>query len=79
MYIEWGVLVVFAGTIGGIFWKQKSGYGRFNTSVLVMTLVLFTASMAFFMGKIETQSFSNILFAVAGYIGGLLVPKEPNS
>lgn len=76
MSIEWGVLAVFAGTIFGIFWKQKEGYGPFNTSVLVLALVLFTASMAFFAGKFDTQSFSNILFAVAGYIGGLLVPKK---
>ena len=71
--MEWGVLIVFALALAGIFWTKTPGFGKFTTSVVILTLVLFVASMAFFMGKIEWQPLSNILFAIAGYAGGLIV------
>ena len=74
-----GIFLVFAATIFAIFKTKTPGYGIYNTSVLVLTLVLFVATMAFFLDKIDWQPYSNILFAIAGYVGGLLVPSQTSN
>ena len=70
------VVVIFGGSIFGVFWTKKQGFGRYTTSVLVLALVLFVASLAFVLGKVELQPLSNLLFAIAGFAGGLITEKE---
>jgi hypothetical protein len=70
------VVVIFGGSIFGIFWTKMPGFGRYTTSVLVLALVLFVASLAFVLGKVEWQPLSNLLFAIAGFAGGLITAKE---
>ena len=73
--IPWGVLVLFTVVISGIFLTKTAGFGKYTTATLVLTLVLFVAAMAFFTGRVEWQPLGNILFAVAGFAGGLITAK----
>ena len=66
-----GVLIVFGGTIIGIFRTKTPGFGKYTTSALLLTLILFVAAMAFVHGKVEWTPMANILFAVAGFAGAL--------
>ncbi len=79
LYLLIAVIIVFAGSIFGIFRTKTPGFGKYTTATLVLTLVLFAASVAFLQGKIELQPFSNLLFAVAGYAGGLVTIKASES
>ncbi len=69
------VSVIFGGSIIGIFKTKTPGFGRYTTSVLVLTLVLFVASLAFMLGKIEWAPLANLLFAAIGFAGGLVTTK----
>jgi hypothetical protein len=55
---------------------KTPGFGRYSTSVLILTLVLFVAAMAFVLGKVEWAPLANLLFAVAGFAGGLVTIKH---
>lgn len=77
--LQWGVLAVFAAAIIGVFWTKTKGFGRYTTSTLVLTLVLFVAAMAFMTGKVEWAPLANLLFAVAGFAGGLITAKVNDS
>lgn len=77
-HFPWGLLAVFllfAGSIFGIFRTKTPGFGKYTTATLVLTLVLFVASVALTLGKIEWSPFTNLLFAIAGYAGGLITVK----
>ncbi len=67
------VSVIFGGSILGVFLTKTEGFGKYTTSVLLLMLVLYAAVLSFILGKIDVQPFSSILFAVAGYAGGLVV------
>jgi hypothetical protein len=69
------VALIFGGTLIGFFTTKSSGFGKYTTSLLLLILVTFVASIAFVLGKIEWTSLGNLLFAVAGYAGGLVSPK----
>ena len=70
------VVIIFGGSIVGVFSTKTAGFGRYTTSVLVLALVLFVASLAFVLGKVEWQPLSNLLFAIAGFAGGLVTAKQ---
>jgi Ca2+/Na+ antiporter len=79
VYIPLGVVtLIFGGALIGFFKKMQRGFGPYNTSVLLLLLVLFIASLAFVDGKIEWPSVSGLLLAVAGFAGGLVSkPADP--
>ncbi|MBI4246339.1 MAG: hypothetical protein HY614_04035 [Candidatus Rokubacteria bacterium] len=66
------VFLIFAGALLGFFKTKSDGWGRYTTSVLILTLVLFVVSVGFLYGRTDAQPFINILFAIAGYAGGML-------
>ena len=66
------VVLVFGGSIYGIFKTKTAGFGKYTTSALVLTLVLFVAALAFIFGTIKSTPLMNLLFAVAGFAGGLI-------
>ena len=66
------VFLMFAGALVGFFGTKSEGWGRYTTSVLLLILVLFVATVGFLLGRTDSQPFLNILFAVAGYAGGVL-------
>ncbi|MFQ5954862.1 MAG: hypothetical protein ACE5JZ_07355 [Kiloniellales bacterium] len=70
-----GVIVLFGGSIYGIFRTKTPGFGKYTTSALVLTVVLFIAAFAFVLDKVEWTPVANLLFAVAGYAGGLITAK----
>lgn len=70
------VLVIYGGTILGIIKTKSDGWGRFSTSILLLALVLFSATVALVLGKMEFPQLANLLFAVAGFAGALLTGKE---
>jgi hypothetical protein len=71
-----GTVLLFGGTIVGIFQTSKGGFGRYTTSLIILVLVLFSITLAFVLGKVDGQPFVNILFAVAGYAGGQVAGKK---
>ena len=71
-----GVLIVFGGTIVGIFRTKTPGFGKYTTSALLLTLILFVAAMALVQGKVEWTPMANILFAIAGFAGGLITARS---
>ena len=73
------LFVVFGGTILGIYKTKTPGFGKYTTSAIVLTLVLFVAALAFVLGQIDGTPLVNLLFAVAGYAGGLVTVKADES
>jgi hypothetical protein len=71
-----GVLIVFGGTIIGIFRSKTPGFGKYTTSALILTLIMFVAAMALVEGKVEWMPMANILFAIAGFAGGLITARS---
>ncbi len=69
------VTAIFAVSLWGFFRTKSPGFGRYTTSLLLLILVLFVAAVAFAGGEIEWPSLANLLFAIAGYAGGLVTPK----
>lgn len=63
-------------TLIGIFRTKLPGFGTYSTSTLVLVLVLFISSFFLILGKIDSSLFGNIVFAIAGYAGGLLTPRK---
>lgn len=74
-YLQWGVLSVFIIAIISIFCTKTKGFGKYTTSTLVLTLVLFVAAMGFITGNVEWAPMANLLFAIAGFAGGLITAK----
>ncbi len=73
------VVVIFGGSIYGIFKTKTEGFGKYTTSALVLTLVLFVAAFAFVLGQVEWTPVVNLLFAIAGYAGGLITARASDS
>ncbi|HWA30035.1 MAG TPA: hypothetical protein VG867_03000 [Rhizomicrobium sp.] len=71
------VTIVFSIAILGLLKTKKPGWGPYTMSLLLLTLVVFTAAVAFSLGRIDWPSASGLLLAVAGYAGGLLTSQQP--
>jgi hypothetical protein len=72
-------LTIFAViVVVGILWTKTKGFGKYTTSLLLLIIVLFLSSFFLLLGKISTEVFANVLFAVAGFSGGLLSAKKLN-
>ena len=56
----------------GIFCTKTKGFGKYTTSLLLLVLILFLSSFFLLLGSITSTMFINIVFAVAGFGGGLL-------
>ena len=73
------VVVIFGATLFIIWNKMKDGFGPFNTSVILLFLVLFITAVAFVVGRIDWPSVSGLLLAIAGFAGGLFsTPSKPS-
>lgn len=71
-----GLTVFAVATMIGIFTTKTPGFGKYSTSVVLLSVVIFVASFFLLFGLSNLQIFSNILFAVAGYAGGLINAKK---
>ena len=65
------VVLIFGATLAIISRKMQGGFGPFNTSVILLYLVLFITAVAFAIGRIDWPSVSGLLLAIAGFAGGL--------
>lgn len=70
------VALLAGGALYGFFKTKTPGFGRYNTSILVIILALSFGSTALIAGLIREQAFSNLLMAVVGFAGGMVVGKE---
>ena len=70
------VALLSGGALCGFFTTKTRGFGRYNTSILVIILALSFGSIALIAGLIREQAFSNLLMAIVGFAGGLVVGKE---
>jgi hypothetical protein len=73
------IVIVFGGSIVGIFWTKAAGFGRYTTSVLLLVLSLFMVSLALVLGKVDSGPFLSLLFAVVGYAGGLITANSKDN
>jgi len=76
---EWlliGLFLLGAGTLVGIFVTKTPGFGRYTTSLLLLSLVLVVSAMLLVAGIIDSSIFINIAFAVTGFAGGVVTSKE---
>ena len=63
-------------TVVGVLMTKAAGFGRFSTSVLLLTLVLFLSSLLLITGHFEGPVFVNVLFAIIGFAGGLITARD---
>ena len=70
------LVIVFGGSIAGVLMTKKPGWGRYTVSALLLILVLFSAVLTVLVNALELQVLANVLFAVAGYAGGLITAKD---
>jgi len=66
---------IFGVALVGIFCTKTAGFGKYTTSTVILTLVLFVAALAYMSGKVEWAPMANLLFAVAGFAGGLITAR----
>ena len=71
-----GLTIFSVATMAGIFITKTPGFGKYTTSVVLLAVIIFVASFFLLFGFINSQIFANILFAVAGYAGGLINGKK---
>ncbi|GIK25487.1 MAG: hypothetical protein BroJett006_17330 [Betaproteobacteria bacterium] len=79
---DWLIIAIFLFGITaliGIFRTKTAGFGRYSTSLLLLTLVLLVTALFLAAGKIESAVFANIAFAVAGFAGGLITGKHQSA
>ena len=69
------VTIVFGGGILGVFLTKKPGWGYFTSGTLILILVLYGAILITLCNQMETKTLANVLFAIAGYAGGLFTAK----
>jgi hypothetical protein len=70
------LVVIFGGALMGVFLTKKAGFGRFSSSLVVLLLVVFSASVFAATGRLQPADLANILFAVAGFAGGLITARS---
>ncbi|MGH8548559.1 MAG: hypothetical protein ACRERU_08175 [Methylococcales bacterium] len=71
-----GILLLGMIALIGFFKTKTEGFGKYNTSTLVLLVVLFLCSMLFASGRMESQLFANVVLAIIGFAGGLVVARE---
>ncbi len=72
------VIVFFVITLFGFLVTMSSGYGPYNTSTLIVILVLFVASVGSSTDKLTGDDLSKLLFALVGFAAGLFTGSSAN-
>jgi hypothetical protein len=79
----WLLLAIFViGLIAliGFFLTKTKGFGCFNTSALLLILVVVVSALLYVAGKLGCQAtIANIFFAVIGFAGGLFTGKDASA
>lgn len=74
-----GLSILGIAVLIGIFYTKTPGFGRYSTSLLLLTMALFITALFLAAGKIESSVFANIVFSVAGFAGGLITGKHEST
>jgi hypothetical protein len=53
--------------------SKLPGFGRYTAPLLVSILVLFAGTVTAVLGIIDGPSFAHLLYALGGFVGGLVV------
>jgi uncharacterized membrane protein YoaK (UPF0700 family) len=78
----WLLLAIFVvGTVAviGFFFKMQRGFGKFNTSTLLLLLVVIITGLFFAADKFQPEIMANITFAIIGFAGGLFTAKTKDA
>ena len=75
-FLAAGVLIVGLVVMWGIFKTKTPGFGRYSTSVVLLTLVVTIAGLGFAFGRIGEAFFGHVMFAVVGFAGGLIANRQ---
>lgn len=67
--MDWLLWAVF-------FWRMEEGFGPYNTSVLVLVLVVTVSGLLYAAECLPGQVMGNIFFAVVGFAGGLFTREK---
>ena len=78
-YYVIGLVLIYAGVLFGYFYTKRPGFGPFNTSILILILVLMIASIGFLSDKFQSDDLSKILFALIGFAAGLFARRESSN
>lgn len=70
------ICLLAGGALFGVFKTKSAGFGKYTTSVVLLILILAISGLFMAAGKIESSVFANVLFAVAGFAGGLITGKS---
>ena len=76
--INCGIISIFIIALIGFFVTKKPGFRKYATALLVLILILFCSTLLIANSKGDIQILINLLFAVAGYAGGLVSMKDDN-
>lgn len=60
----------------GFFITKTEGFGKFNTSTLVLLVVFVLCAVLFSADRVSNELFANIVMAIVGFAGGLVVARE---
>ena len=66
------VSAVFSIAFVGFFATKTAGFGKFNTSLLILMLVLYAGLIIAMFDITDLKAPLNLIFAVAGYAAALL-------
>jgi hypothetical protein len=70
------VSIIGVTALRGFFRTKKPGFGKFATSTLLLLLVVVLSTLLCAADKMQLGVFSNVLFAILGFAGGLFKGKE---
>ena len=60
----------------GFFKTKEPGFGRYNTSILLITTITFLAALLTVGQVVDGALFGHIVIGVLGFAGGLFVAKS---
>lgn len=66
----WIISILGAGTLFGVFWKMKGGFGPFNLRVVGIVLIAILATLLGIVKDDQITAAIGILGAIAGYLFG---------
>ena len=70
------VLGIFLFALSRFFDTKLPGYGRFNSSTLIIILALMLSTIVLLIDKEKSEDVVKIIFAVIGFAAGLVAGKE---
>jgi hypothetical protein len=67
------VLVIFLYALWIYSSGKLPGFGRYTAPLLLSILVLFAGTVTAILGIIDGPSFAHLLYALGGFVGGVVV------